>query len=233
MTLRLCGFSVSNYYNKVKLALLEKGIAFAETQAYPSGSDAFLADSPMGKVPFLKFPGATLSESQAIIEYLEDAFPQSPLYPAGSFERAKCRELIHLTELYLELPARRLYPAAFFGGTASEELKKEVQSQLAKGVRAFTRLLRFGPYIAGAEFSYADCAALVHLPLISSTCRAMFGEDLLASVPGLRAYLEAQEQRPAAQRMNADRKAGLDAFVAYLARAKAQAGANATVSRAG
>lgn len=233
MMLRLCGFSVSNYYNKVKLALLEKRIAFEEMQAYPSGAEAFLADSPMGKVPFLKFPGATLSESQAIIEYLEDAFPHSPLYPAGSFERAKCRELIHLTELYLELPARRLYPAAFFGGTASGELKREVRSQLAKGVRAFTRLLRFGPYIAGPEFTYADCAALAHLPLISSTCRAMFGEDLLGSVPGLRGYLDVQEQRPTAQRMNADRKAGLDAFVAYRARAKAQAAASGALSRAG
>jgi glutathione S-transferase len=233
MMLRLCGFSVSNYYNKVKLALLEKGIPFEETQAYPSGAEAFLADSPMGKVPFLKFPGGTLSESQAIIEYLEDAFPQSPLYPTDSFERAKCRELIHLTELYLELPARRLYPAAFFGGSASDELKKEVQIQLVKGVRAFTRLLRFRPYIAGTEFTYADCAALVHLPLVSSTCRVMFGEDLLESVPGLSGYLDAQAQRPTAQRVNTDRKAGLDAFVAYRARAKAQAGSNGALSRAG
>jgi glutathione S-transferase len=231
MTLQLCGFSVSNYYNKVKLALLEKGIPFAETQAYPSGSEAFLAESPMGKVPFLKFPRGTLSESQAIIEYLEDAFPQTPLYPHGDFERAKCRELIHLMELYLELPARRLYPAAFFGGTASEELKKEVQTQLTKGMRAFTRLLRFGPYIAGAQFTYADCAALVHLPLVSSTCRTIFGEDLLAPVPGLDGYLSAQEQRPPAQRVNADRKAGLDAFVAYRAKAKAQASANNAASR--
>jgi glutathione S-transferase len=230
MTLQLCGFSVSNYYNKVKLALLEKGVPFAETQAYPSGTEAFLAESPMGKVPFLKFPCGPLSESQAIIEYLEDAFPQAPLYPPGDFERAKCRELIHLMELYLELPARRLYPAAFFGGTASEELKKEVQAQLAKGVRAFTRLLRFGPYIAGPQFTYADCAALVHLPLVSSACRTIFEDDLLASVPGLRAYLAEQEQRPHAQRVNADRKAGLDAFVTYRAKAKAQA-ANGAASR--
>jgi len=229
--LQLCGFSASNYYNKVKLALLEKGLAFEETMAYPSGADAFLADSPMGKVSFFKFNQVTLSESQAIIEYVEDVFPQHPLYPSEAMGRAKCRELIHVMELYLELPARRLYPAAFFGGSASEELKKEVQNQLVKGVRGLTRLLRFSPYIAGSEFTFADCAALVHLPLISSACRTMFGGDLLASVPGLEGYLSATGQRPHVRRINADRKAGLEAFIAY--RAKLQAGATGAAVRAG
>jgi glutathione S-transferase len=229
--LQLCGFSASNYYNKVKVALLEKGLAFEETMVYPSGADGFLADSPMGKVPFLKFNQVTLSESQAISEYVEDVFPQHPLYPSDAMGRAKCRELIYVMELYLELPARRLYPAAFFGGSASEELKNEVQKQLAKGVRGLTRLLSFGPYIAGSEFTFADCAALVHLPLISATCKKMFGADLLASVPGLADYLTNLGQRPHVQRVNADRKAGLDAFVAY--RAKLQSGASNAAVRAG
>lgn len=229
--MQLCGFSASNYYNKVKLALLEKGLAFEETMAYPSGTDAFLADSPMGKVPFFKFNQVTLSESQAIIEYVEDVFPQHPLYPSEAMGRAKCRELIHVMELYLELPARRLYPAAFFGGSASDELKKEVQNQLAKGARGLTRLLRFGPYIAGSEFTFADCAALVHLPLISSACRTIFGGDPLAAVPGLGDYLTNLGQRPHVRRINADRKAGLEAFISY--RAKLQAAASGPAVRAG
>jgi glutathione S-transferase len=229
--LQLCGFSASNYYNKVKLALLEKGLAFEETMVYPSGADAFLADSPMGKVPFLKFNQVTLSESQAIIEYVEDVFPQHPLYPSEAMGRAKCRELIYVMELYLELPARRLYPAAFFGGSVSEELKNEVQKQLAKGVRGLTRLLHFGPYIAGAEFTFADCAALTHLPLISSACKTIFGGDLLAAVPGLGDYLSSMGQRSHVQRVNVDRKAGLDAFVTY--RATLQAGASSAAVRAG
>src|SRR5437867_4337058 len=106
--LELCGFTASNYYNKVKLALLEKGIAFQETHTYPSSAEAFLAESPMGKVPYLRCLQGVVSESQAIAEYLDDAFPERPLYPADSYERAKCRELIHVMELYLELPARRL-----------------------------------------------------------------------------------------------------------------------------
>ncbi len=179
--LELCGFAASNYNNKVKLALLEKDIAFQEVHAYPSSAEAFLAESPMGKVPYLRCPQGTLSESQAIVEYLDDAFPEKPLYPADAFERAKCRELIHVMELYLELPARRLYPAAFFGGTASDELNKEVQNKVAKGARALMRLLRFGPFIRGAQLTFADCAACMHLPLISGTCKMMFGASAIIS----------------------------------------------------
>jgi glutathione S-transferase len=207
---------------KVKLALLEKSVAFRETHIYPSRADAFLAESPMGKVPYLRCPQGTLSESQALLEYLDDAFPERPLYPADSFERAKTRELIHVLELYLELPARRLYPAAFFGGTASEELRKEVQSKIEQGARGLMRLVQFRPYIRGDQFTYADCAALSHVPLISSTCKTMYGEDLLGVLPGLREYLGAVGQRPHVQRVNAERKAALEAFVAY--RAKLQAG---------
>ena len=47
--LQLCGFSASNYYNKVKLALLEKGVAFDEELAWLGETDA--AASPLGKVP--------------------------------------------------------------------------------------------------------------------------------------------------------------------------------------
>ena len=75
--LELCGFSGSNYYNKVKLALLEKGVAFREAHVYPSSAEVFLAESPMGKVPYLRCSQGPLSESQAIAEYLDDAFQTS------------------------------------------------------------------------------------------------------------------------------------------------------------
>lgn len=48
--LTLCGFPASNYYNKVKLALLEQGVAFEGEAVYPSRAEALLALSPLGKV---------------------------------------------------------------------------------------------------------------------------------------------------------------------------------------
>ncbi len=57
MTLKLCGFSTSNYYNKIKLQLLEKGIPFEEELVWVGNSHPkLMGRSFMGKVPFLETP---------------------------------------------------------------------------------------------------------------------------------------------------------------------------------
>jgi glutathione S-transferase len=72
--IRLCGFRISNYHNKVRIALLEKGVPHEEDDSVkPSQDEKVLARSPMGKVPFLEVDGTCLRESNVILEYLEDA----------------------------------------------------------------------------------------------------------------------------------------------------------------
>ena len=54
MTLKLCGFAVSNYYNKLKIQLLEKAVPFEEELVWVGPAEpATWSRSPMGKVPFL------------------------------------------------------------------------------------------------------------------------------------------------------------------------------------
>ena len=85
----LHGFPVSNYYNKVKLALLEKNVPFSEALAHPKKlTPDNLVASPLGKIPFITTPQGTLCESQAIIDYLELAYPQPALLPADPFAAA-------------------------------------------------------------------------------------------------------------------------------------------------
>ena len=222
----LCGFAASNYYNKVKLALLEKDVPFTEEQVFPSSADEFLQLTPMGKVPFLKTPAGHVSESQVIIDYLEETCGGRSLYPRDPMQRAKCRELIQVIELYLEWPARRLYPAAYFGGTASDETRREAGAALCRGARALVRLTGFQSFAFGPDFTYVDCAALMHLPLVSDASKIVLGEDALAGVPGWPGYFELLRKRPSVQRTNADRKVGLAAFVAYRAAKAAQAAAS-------
>ena len=98
----LCGFALSNYYNKVKMVLLEKGVPFElDPTCRPSQKEEFLARTPMGKVPFIEIDGAELCESQVICEWLEEAYPQKPLYPRDPLERARVRELIRRPSLPL------------------------------------------------------------------------------------------------------------------------------------
>ena len=211
--LTLCGFAASNYYNKVKLVLLEKGIPFEEKLQWLDGSAELRAKSPLGKVPFFEIGGQTLCESQVMVDYIEAAYPHNPLIPADAFAAAKVRELITFMELHLELVARNLYAEAFFGGKVSDGTKEKTQQQLEKSVHAFGRLAKFSPYIAGSDFTLADCAAAVHLPLVSSATRIIYGQDLLADLPA-KDYLKRLGERPSVQQVNADRKANTEALMA-------------------
>lgn len=201
--LKLCGFAASNYYNKVKLALLEKGVPFEEELAWIGETDP--AASPIGKVPYALTDDGPLSESTILLEYIEAKYPQNPLLPADAYAAARVRELVRYIELHLELVARNLYPQAFFGGTVSESAREKVGAQLEKNIAAFGQLAKFSPFVAGDSFTLADCAAIVHLPLISAATKIIYGRDYLADLP-VRDYLARMAERPHVQRVNADRK---------------------------
>ena len=209
----LCGFSISNYYNKVKLALLEKGIPFHEQYvATGSKDEAVLSCSPLGKVPFIRTEQGALCESQAILDYLEVLQPEPRLLPSEPWAAAKVRELSIFIDLHLELVTRELYGKAFFGGDISEASAARVRRQLEKNIAAFQRLAKFSPYVAGDHFTQADCSAWVSLPLVAMTTRIIYGEDLLASA-GIdwKGYGKLIGERASAQRVTADRKAEQDA----------------------
>jgi glutathione S-transferase len=207
MTLKLCGFAVSNYNNKIKQQLLEKGVPFEEVLVWSSQDETMLARSPMGKVPFIEVDGQTVSESQAIAEYIEEVYPEKPLLPRDPIARAKVRELTIFLDLHVELVTRRLYAEAFFGGKISDETKQQVEKALPKGLKALMRLARFAPYIAGPDFTLADCAAIQHLPLVTMATKRIYGRDFMEPHPQVAAYLNEMNKRPATQKVAEDRKA--------------------------
>jgi len=212
--IKLYGVSVSNYYNKVKFALLEKGMAFSEEPMPPSQDEALLARSPMGKIPCVEIDGRPLSESQAIVEFLDAVQPQPRLIPADPFAAAKCRELIAVMELYLDMQARRLLRHALFGAPLSEETKQEVAQELDHAVARFPRIARFDGYLCGDAFTLADIAAYVHLPLVSFLTTKVLGRDVLAPLAGVPAYLQRVGARPHAQHVTRDQQAAMAKMMA-------------------
>ncbi|MDN7739488.1 MULTISPECIES: glutathione S-transferase [Burkholderia] len=211
--LQLCGLPLSNYYNKVKLVLLDHEIDFEEQiHTLPLSGDEALDASPFGKVPFLRTEHGALSESQAIVEYLAALYPEKGLFPADPFEAAKVREITVFVELYLEWVARSLYGQAFFGGTASEETQRRVEKRLVGALAAFRKMTRFAPYVLGETYGMADVAAYIHLPIVGLATKAVYGRDLVVEA-GIdwKAYSKLVGERPAAQRVTADRKAYLEA----------------------
>ena len=156
--LKLCGFAASNYYNKVKLALLEKEISFEECLVSPTQSNAMLAKSPLGKVPYVETSEGVLVESQVLLEYLEGRFPHPALLPELPFARARVRELITFLDLHLELVARELYPAAFFGGHVACEVKTRCFFLLSHHVKGFRQRAVFASPISPANNSRSPIA---------------------------------------------------------------------------
>ena len=150
---------------------------------------------------------------------MEEAYPSPALYPHDLLQRAKCREIIQVIELHSEQPARTLYPQAFYGGSVSEEVKARAAELLARGAAAFNRLAKFAPYVAGSAFTYADCAAYFHLPVIARASKAVLGADVLAPIALVRGYIEMLKQRPHIQRIDADRAECAQEFMAYVSKA--------------
>ena len=155
------------------------------------------------------------------MEYIEQQYPQNPLLPADPFAAAKVRELVTFLELHLELVARNLYAEAFFGGKVSDSTKEKIGEQLQKNVAAFAQFAQFKPFIAGDQLTLADCAAVVHLPLVAAATKIIYGRDFMADMP-VRDYLKRMGERPTLQQVNADRKTNTELMMARN-RAKSQA----------
>jgi glutathione S-transferase len=214
--LKLHGSSVSPNYNKVKLALLEKGIAFDEVLQFPSQEESFLAKSPMGKIPVMEVEGQFFSESTAMLDYLEATYPAAPLLPVDLFERAKCREMMQIIDLYIAgtAGAARLTGAALFAAPISDEAKQEAQALIERGVKAIARLVKFTPYIMGPKFTQADCVAFPKLGFAGMVTHIVLRKNLIEVIPGAAEYLKYMLERPAVQKVVTDQQAAMEVMMA-------------------
>ncbi len=218
--LKLYGFSVSNYYNMVKLALLEKGLPFEEVTFYPTPTPQSLAISPRGKVPVLGVDAGYINETGIILEYLEQTQKGTPLLPSDPFARAQVLAIAKEIELYIELPGRACYGEAFFGSPVPEAIKEKTKAELQLGFAALGRHGKFAPYVAGDSLSIADLYFLYSVPLACAVGQKLFGIDLLAEMPKAKVLLERLEQSPHVQKIAADKEAAMPAFLAMIAAKK-------------
>jgi glutathione S-transferase len=97
--MRLYSGPLSLFTGKVRIALAEKGRAYElvsvpfSRAGYQPKHPAVLAANPKAQVPVLEDGAFTLYDSTLILEYLEDRYPEPPLYPPDPVGRARCRQL--------------------------------------------------------------------------------------------------------------------------------------------
>jgi glutathione S-transferase len=204
--LKLYGAPLSNYYNVVKCALIEKEISYEAVLVPPSQEAGYLAKSPMGKIPCIETDQGFLTETNAILDYLEDVKPTPALLPKDAFARAKVRELTQSLELYIELVARRGF-GALRGMDVPADVKDGIRKDLTKGAAAVGKLVRFEPWLAGSEFSYADLFGYWAFSLATLSAKANADIDLFAAIPGSKAWYDRVAERASVKTALADQAA--------------------------
>jgi glutathione S-transferase len=149
---------------KVWLTLEHKQIAYELKLLSFDGGDtrspAFLAVNPRGQVPAIVDNGFALWESHAIVEYLEEQYPQRPLLPSDPKGRATVRRLMHEADNHLSEAQTELFEATLFRKADVAEDGAKIaagQDKLLKELSRWDALLT-GDYLAGT-LSLADFAA--------------------------------------------------------------------------
>jgi glutathione S-transferase len=159
---------ISLFGKKAEIALAEKGLAFERTlvaftqsEGYKPKHPAVLAANPKAQVPVLVDGELTLFDSTVIFEYLEDAYPQPPLYPAGAAAKARCRQLELIADEILLPPVRTLMHRSVPRDPARWETQ---EAEAAKGEATLRALFAELEQKLGAQnwfcgaFSVADIA---------------------------------------------------------------------------
>lgn len=145
--MRLHGYWRSSTSYRLRIALNLKGLPFETVPVNllkgEQKGDAFAARNPFGSVPMLEVDGRTFVQSMAILEWLDEAYPDNPLLPSDVRQRYVARELSYAiaTELHapLNLPVLR-YLKEEFGGT-QEDIDRFYRHILARTLDPLERRL--------------------------------------------------------------------------------------------
>lgn len=195
---------LSLFARKVEIALREKGLAFErimvpfnQTTGYDPKHPEVVALNPKKQVPVLNDAGLVLYDSTVILEYLEDAYPQPPLYPQNPAQRARCR----LDELYADeimLPA--LKPLMYRTGPPSSDQTRRMAQQ-ADALIAEAALEQhynvLEDRLAGREF-FAETVSAADIGLFMMVLFSLrLGGPSIAPYDGLSRWFERLKLRPA------------------------------------
>lgn len=211
--LRLHGYAVSNYFNTVRAALIEKDVPFEIVVERASQDDAFLARSAMGKIPYLETGQGCIAETVAILDYLEEATGGIPLLPDEPFRRAKARQVTNIVQLYVETPLRSLFPGVFMGGCNAPGIIEAARQTLDRAMRALSHLVELKPFLMGEELMTADLFAFYTFDIGERVARFTWDMSLLDQVDGLRDWFDLIADRPSSRTVLTDFDT---AFAAYL-----------------
>lgn len=216
MALVVHGHPISTYTRAARLALEEKGVAYALATITPAEmkSPEHLARHPFGKMPFLEHDGFWLYEARAILEYADAAFDGPSLRAVGAKRAARMEQIVHITNNYVA-PAwgggiiRPRLIGALLRGIAPDE--GEIARDLPQSIRCaevLEGLLGETLFAADDHVTFAD---LMLAPMYYSVSQTPEAAAVLAPFPRLSAWWARMADRPSMEATRPD-------FAAFAAR---------------
>ena len=197
--MRLYSGPLSLFTGKVRIALADKGLDYElvsvpfSRAGYQPKHPAVVAANPKAQVPVLEDGALTLYDSTLILEYLEDRYPEPPLYPADPVGRARCRQLEAAADEILFPSVFELITEVFYQPDAARRNAERVRRATAAIAAHYDGL---EPQLAERDwlcdaFSVADIGYFLTVTFATS-----LGAPLGAAHPRLRAWYDRTLARP-------------------------------------
>lgn len=193
--MQLYSFFRSSAAFRVRIALNLKNISHDMAFIHlPSGAQteaAYLEVNPQGRVPSLETDGAVLTQSQAIIEYLDETHPEPPLLPNDAIGRAHVRALANTIACDIH-PLQNLAVLVYLRealGAAETDVKLWARNWIKLGFDAIEAMLERSP--ATGRFCHGDAPGLADLCLVPQVFNARRFECPLGDYPTLMGVFDA------------------------------------------
>ncbi|MBM4267205.1 MAG: glutathione S-transferase family protein [Deltaproteobacteria bacterium] len=201
--MKLYVFSLAPNPKKLLVYLKEKGLDVpcqeVDITQGANRTEEFLRKNPLGGLPVLELDdGSCLTESLAIIEYLEELHPTPSMIGGSPMERARTREVERIADIGVLTSVGTIFQntSPFFAGRVkqSAEAAANARTRLANALGALEKSIGSKPFAAGDRPTIADCTLVAAL---------QFGEfagvDLDPTFQNLHRWYGAFKQRPSVQ----------------------------------
>ena len=199
---RAYGMAGSPNVRGAMLGLAEKGVEYELVFVAPPFKDPdHLARNPFGRAPVLEHDGFMLYETQAILRYVDRAFPGPALQPTNSHCAARMDQVLGIVDCYLfetwsgKIAFERLVAPTYYKRD-SDLAVIEKAIPLARSCAEALETLISGPYLAGKSYSLADIRLLPHFAWFPMTPE---GQEILKGKQKLSEWFSRVSERPAAK----------------------------------
>ena len=187
--MKLYNYFRSSAAYRVRIALNLKGLqaenVFIHLQKNEQSADDYLKVNPQGLVPALVDGNDTITQSMAIIEYLDEAYPSPPLLPGTPVERARVRSIAQLIACDIH-PIDNLRVLRYLVNDLklSEDQKNAWYAHwIVVGLNALETMLASDP--RAGRFCHGDTPTLADICLVPQLANARRGNVDLAPYPTL------------------------------------------------